>query len=622
MPKYNSRASIKYSVSNTQTIRLAPLTLAVSGSLAMAGTGTNVIEVTTLAGAGTPGECTLHDAVMAVNSQTAYGNCPGPTADYPTIAFASGLNGTITTSDSLVISDSVRIDGDERIGVELASTASGSVLIAEDSVEHFTIDGLTVSGGYASSGGGIYSQATHFTLHDSVISSNIASQSGGGVHHVSPPDGEVEIRDSEFLSNYAAYTGGGGLSLDKTGEGSVTVRDNAFEENSSVISGGAVLVMADQADDVVIKYNSFDSNDVTLGMGGGLAAYLNNGEAGFKYNQFIFNESELGNGGAVALEVENQNISTRQGVYFYNAAYYTGGAMIADLSEDSYLYIDQALAQFNGNSFGGGAAYVTGNNAELVINRSDFFGNGADFGGGLALIGDFARFEMVASRMVGNSADTGGHILLGTENSEITGDLAIRASELYYSLSAGGIEAYLGDDTDLLVSNSTIVLNYASDFGAIKAVGSGTLRVAYSTLSNNAAASGGSGVYASVPCSVRNSIFANTVDPDRSELAGSSTCSVRHSLITDSDGSNFSNDGGNLLDVDPELLEFDDHGGYPTRTRRIARTSPAIDAGQDFGNAPAYDQRGPGFERISGDGLDMGAYEFQVQLFHDRFEEP
>ena len=129
-------------------------------------------------------------------------------------------------------------------------------------------------------------------------------------------------------------------------------------------------------------------------------------------------------------------------------------------------------------------------------------------------------------------------------------------------------------------------------------------------------------MYSSVPCSVRNSILDNQVDLDSSELAGGSTCSVRHSLITDADGSNFSNDGGNLLDVDPELLEFVDHGGYPTRTRRIAGTSPAIDAGRNFGNAPEYDQRGPGFERISGDGLDMGAYEFQVQLFHDRFEEP
>jgi hypothetical protein len=193
---------------------------------------------------------------------------------------------------------------------------------------------------------------------------------------------------------------------------------------------------------------------------------------------------------------------------------------------------------------------------------------------------------------------------------------------LYYSLTAGGIEAYLGDDTDLLVSNSTVALNHASDFGAVKAVGSGTLRVAYSTLTSNVAASGGSGVYASVPCSIRNSILDNQVDLNSSELAGDSTCSVRHSLISDATGSNFSNDGGNLLDVEPELLEFDDHGGYSTRTRRLARTSPAIDAGQDLGNAPEYDQRGPGFPRISGDGLDMGAYEFQVRIFQDRFEEP
>ncbi len=609
--------SFKYSVLNRQALRLAPLTMAVGGSLAHA--GTNTIEVTTLASAGTPGECTLHDAVAAANTQAAYGTCSAPTGDYPTIVFAGGLSGTITESASLVISASLRIDGDERIGVELSATASGSVLIAEDSVEQLTIDGLTISGGNAGSGGGINSQATHLTVRDSEISGNTVTGSGGGIHHVSVPEGEVEIRDSEFSQNDAIE--GGGLSLDKTGEGSVTVRDNDFADNSSFYSGGAVLVRADQADDLIIKYNNFTDNQAYLGIGGGMAAYMNDGQAGFKYNQFGFNETLAGNGGALGLIAENQSVSTRDGVYGYNEAYISGGALFAELDHDSYLYIDQAYALFNESFLSGGGARIDGDGAELVINHSRIVGNSANTGGGLTLTGGLEHFEMYASIMSLNQADTGGHILLGTETSEITGEFAIRSSELYYAGGGGGIAAYLGDDTDLLVSNSTLAANSGSDFGAIRAAGSGVLRVAYSTLSFNNAASGGDGVSSSVPCSIRNSLFANLVSADSSELSGSSNCSVRHSLINDITGSTFSNDGGNLLDVDPQLQDFDNHGG-PTQTHRIASTSPAIDAGHDFGDAPEYDQRGPGFERISGNGLDIGAYEFQVGVFQDRFEQP
>jgi len=617
--------TIKYSLLNPATLRLAPLTLAVGGSLAHA--GSNTIEVTTLGSAGTPGECTLHDAVAAANNQAAYGNCPAPADDYPTIVFAGGLDGTITKSDSLVISASLRIDGDERIGVELPGDVSGSVLIAEDSVEQLTIDGLSVSGGNAGSGGGLHSQATHLTVRDSVISGNTASNDGGGIYHVSTDNGEVDIRYSEISNNYATL--GGGLFLEKTGEGSVTVVSNDFSSNSSSYSGGGAFIIGDQADGVALGYNTFTSNEsgglVPYGaIGAGLAAYLNDGEADFKYNQFLNNQCVDCRGGAVGLVLENQSVSAQLSQYVNNEAFYFGGGLFAQLDDNSYLHIDEAYAYFNETVQFGGAAFIDGDGAEVVINRSEFSANSSGAGGGLQLTGDFERFELRASSMRFNDGDQGGHIRLGTESSEITGEFAIRSSELYYG-EGGGIAAHMGDDSDLLVSNSTLAANDGSDLGAINAVGSGTLRVSYSTLSFNYAESGGVGVNSSVPCSVRNSIFANlfnTSPPYSSELAGSSSCSVRHSLISDTTGSTYSNDGGNLLNKSPLLVEFDDHGGYPTQTHRIAPTSPAIAAGHDFGDAPEYDQRGPDFERISGDALDIGAYEFQVGVFQDRFEAP
>ncbi len=53
-----------------------------------------------------------------------------------------------------------------------------------------------------------------------------------------------------------------------------------------------------------------------------------------------------------------------------------------------------------------------------------------------------------------------------------------------------------------------------------------------------------------------------------------------------------------------------DNGG-PTKTMALLPGSPAIDAGDDQGVRSPYDQRGPGFARVVGSHVDIGAYESQ-----------
>src|SRR5262249_51668897 len=64
------------------------------------------------------------------------------------------------------------------------------------------------------------------------------------------------------------------------------------------------------------------------------------------------------------------------------------------------------------------------------------------------------------------------------------------------------------------------------------------------------------------------------------------------------------------LNVNPQLGPLQNNGG-PTPTMALLAGSPAIDAGDNTG-APAYDQRGPGFARIIGGGIDIGAFELQT----------
>src|SRR5262249_51643875 len=62
--------------------------------------------------------------------------------------------------------------------------------------------------------------------------------------------------------------------------------------------------------------------------------------------------------------------------------------------------------------------------------------------------------------------------------------------------------------------------------------------------------------------------------------------------------------------IEPKLGPLQDNGG-PTWTMALLPGSPAIDAG-DNSDAPDYDQRSPGFFRIVGGTIDIGAFEVQT----------
>ena len=74
------------------------------------------------------------------------------------------------------------------------------------------------------------------------------------------------------------------------------------------------------------------------------------------------------------------------------------------------------------------------------------------------------------------------------------------------------------------------------------------------------------------------------------------------------------------LRVDPMLAPLADNGGL-TQTHALLPGSPAIDAGGVPVNIP-YDQRGPGYPRISGPAADIGAFELAQSdiLFKNGFD--
>ena len=104
---------------------------------------------------------------------------------------------------------------------------------------------------------------------------------------------------------------------------------------------------------------------------------------------------------------------------------------------------------------------------------------------------------------------------------------------------------------------------------------------------------------------------------------GSGPLSVSYSLIGNSSGSGITpgTGTGNLLEVEPLLGALQDNGG-PTQTHALLPDSPGINSGDPSAVAGSnevslYDQRGNGFDRVSGGRIDMGSLEVQSTAFRE-----
>lgn len=137
-----------------------------------------------------------------------------------------------------------------------------------------------------------------------------------------------------------------------------------------------------------------------------------------------------------------------------------------------------------------------------------------------------------------------------------------------------------------------------------------------STVTENSASSAG-GVHTPVDSVVDlvNTIVADNAAPYQPD--GDARFSMSYSLLGDSSGVNITDNGGNQVDIDPRLGPLADNGGR-TQTHALLPGSPAINAGDPaFTPPPATDQRGPGFSRVVGGFIDMGAVEVSPPIVRD-----
>jgi CSLREA domain-containing protein len=273
-------------------------------------------------------------------------------------------------------------------------------------------------------------------------------------------------------------------------------------------------------------------------------------------------------------------------------------------------------------SLSGDLSIINGNSGPLVVRR--------DTGG------NYRIFTVTTGATVGisgltiaNGVASDGYALVNGGGINNAGTLTV--TDCFITGNGGTYGGGISNAGTLTVSNSTFASNEALNGGGIS--NAGTLTVSNSTFASNSASAGGGGISNYGTLRVSNSTFASNFA--RNGGGGisneySATLTLNNTIVAFNSGTieignggsitgshNLIGDGsGGLSDTitdDPKLAPLGYYGG-PTKTMALLAGSPAIDAGSNAAATAAgltTDQRGPGFARIVGGAVDIGAFEVQ-----------
>lgn len=435
------------------------------------------------------GQISLREAIIAANTNTAFGDAPAGSADGDRIRFdASIANSTITLSNGqLEILDDLAIQGGNS-GITV--DGNGDRIFRVSTNERVSFGKLALTGGSAAIGGAIGSFGGGNTIVFGVnFSSNTATGLGGGAiyHEV----GNLYITDSNFDQNMASgASGSGGAILSATGV--------------TAISGGMMTAnVANRAGGAIELINgSFFSRNLTVGQTGegniaGPVGEANPGNGGGLHvtgtadtviidGEFIDNYAAREGGGlwnqaGATMIIRGTTIS--ENVAAGNEADDGGGGVFNNSGTLRIVNAKIGNNEANGTSGSGGGIFSTDGNVR--INSSEIFANSANrAGGGIEVID--GEVVIVSSELGGDDSASGN--VAGPDGSAAPGN--------------GGAVHVSGADARVVVRSSTVSNNVAASeggglwnqAGSLLRVDSGSV-VDANTASGNAADNGGGGIF-------------------------------------------------------------------------------------------------------------------------------
>ncbi|MDF5707589.1 MAG: DUF4347 domain-containing protein [Nostoc sp. S4] len=417
---------------------------------------------------------------------------------------------------------------------------------------------------------------------------------------------------------------------------------NATAGNDTITFGG---VFADATPDTITLTSGqlTITDDITI-LGTGASKLTISGNHASR----VFEISGIGTDATIdGLKIVNGNSNSHSS--------YSGGGILVDAN----TILNLTNSNVSGNTADSGGGGID-NSGILKLTNTNVSGNTANSGGGIANSG---ILSLTKSSVFGNTATFNGG---GIESSSSYGDEGgpIRLTDSTISGNTADSGGGISSSGNLKLTNTTVSNNTANNGGGIYngtdfySIKLGTATLTNSTVSGNQASEDGGGIYNYSNLSLINSTVANNTADSNSDSVGNgggvfnnendfdgnALSVVGNTIIAsnfdkstsgdinpDVSGSNFSDSGNNLIGnktgstgfttstlvgtstnpINPKLGPLQNNGGA-TLTYALLTGSPAINAGNNFlASSVTTDQRGTGFNRISGNTVDIGAYEVQ-----------
>jgi parallel beta-helix repeat protein len=531
-------------------------------------------------------------------------------SDPDEISFLSGQTFNLTLANGVTISNPVFIDGSSAtvtIKTDNNCESGCTDLLTISSSGHVTITGLTLDSGHASYNQSLieHSGTGILTIDSCNLLNTVGRTTAGNGGAINNTNGHLEIHNS-VINGQQASGNGGAIAI--TANVQLIMQNSGISSNTSSGDGGGIY-LAD-TDTVTIENSTFSSNSAGAGKGGGI--YYSPFDLVGLPEAITITSSTLsgniaGSGGGLYVSLSGNdfaNVIINNSVFFENQAAgidIGGGVAVESTGTAAQLgfEIDSNLFDHNTALNRGGAIGIMGNSVlSAVINNTSITNNTVNEasavdtgGGGVYMSGDQASLIMVNSTVDGNvntgSAPSGG------------GGIYLNSDSSGY-----GLTAYLLNDT-ITNNASSDATGQGGGIVAAFAAGHNRLRLINSIVAQNNASTGPD--ILSEDTEISYSLIGNDSGANLTDL------SMGHNIV-----------GTTGALANPMLAAIADNGGakvgvagdVPLPTRKVRKGSPVINAADetssDFGitSPPINDQRGDGFDRIRGSGLEMGAIEY------------
>ena len=398
--------------------------------------------------------CTLHNAITAASKDSGQviielEHSSGTACSASSVCTFSGdqtipLSATASSiiiepmgySSNLTASATV-LDGNNTSispGTTLTDSASSSVKVA--------LNDLTVEGGSATYGGGIYNDGGTMTVTGSTISKNNATDVGGGIFN---NDGTMTVTDSTISENNATNYGGGIANggtmtvVDSTisgnsatnapgggiaNGGTMTVTDSTISDNNSAASGGGIYNSAN----MTVTDSTISGNSATNAPGGGI---YNDGTSTMTITDSTISKNNAKDGGG---GIANGGIMTiTDSTISKNNANDGGGG----ITNGGIMTIaDSTISKNNANANAPGGGIANGDTMTVVDSTiSDNTATNAPGGG----IFNYSTMTVTDSTISGNTASSSGGGIFNNDGDNMTLAGSIVADQTSGGNCAGGV---------------------------------------------------------------------------------------------------------------------------------------------------------------------------------------